>query len=151
MLMMLLHHRQALDMAGLIADRSSDEQVRAAADRIEATQAPEILLIAQWLTERSIEVPGPDADPADYDHAEHGHAGMEGMLSEDELDELAQAEDAEFDALFLTGMIRHHGAIAMAQHVLVHGADPRVNELATDIVADQSAEIDRLSQLLGAG
>ena len=34
------------------------------------------------------------------------------------------------------------------EHVLVHGADPRVNELATDIVADQSAEIARLQRIL---
>ena len=46
-------------------------------------------------------------------------------------------------------MIRHHeGALTMAQQVLVHGADPRVLELATDVVADQSAEIARLQALL---
>jgi uncharacterized protein (DUF305 family) len=36
----------------------------------------------------------------------------------------------------------------MARFVLEHGADPRVNELATGIVAEQSAEIARLKQLL---
>jgi uncharacterized protein (DUF305 family) len=106
--------------------------------------------MAQWLTERSIDVPAPGTDPAEYDHAEHGHAGMQGMLSQDRLDELAGAEGTAFERLFLTSMIEHHeGAIAMAQHVLSHGADQRVNELATDIVADQTAEIARLRALLG--
>jgi uncharacterized protein (DUF305 family) len=151
MQMMVLHHRQALEMAELVHDRGSSDQVAAAADRIAAAQAPEILLMAQWLTERSLDVPPPGADPLDYDHAEHGHAGMQGMLTRDELDELADAEGAAFDRLFLQDMIEHHeGAIAMAQFVLTHGADQRVNELATDIVAEQAAEIDRLRGILGS-
>ncbi|GAB3256929.1 DUF305 domain-containing protein [Nocardioides dilutus] len=150
MQMMVLHHRQALDLAGLVdSARTDNRQLDQVAQRISAAQAAEILVMAQWLTERSIDVPAPDADPDDYDHAEHGHAGMQGMLSEEELDELAAARDAAFDRLFLTSMIRHHeGAIAMAQYVLTHGADQRVAELATDVIADQGAEIARLQAML---
>ena len=36
----------------------------------------------------------------------------------------------------------------MAKHVLLTGADIRVNQLATDIVAEQSAEIVRLRRIL---
>ena len=149
MQMMVLHHRQALVMSELVADRSDDTQVREAAARIEAAQGPEILVMAQWLTERSLDVPGVDEDPDLYDHGQHGHAGMEGMLGDDELDDLADAEGAEFDRLYLSGMVRHHeGAIEMARHVLEHGADVRVNELANGIVAEQSAEIARLERIL---
>lgn len=150
MQMMLLHHRQAIDLARLVGgDRTDDRQLELTALRISAAQAAEILVMAQWLTERSVDVPAPDAAAADYDHAAHGHAGMQGMLSEDRLEELAGAEGAAFERLFLTSMIEHHeGAIAMAQHVLIHGADPRVNELATDIVAEQGAEIARLRAML---
>jgi uncharacterized protein (DUF305 family) len=151
MQMMVLHHRQALEMADLVPERGSSDEVGAAAERIEAAQAPEILLMAQWLTERSLDVPSPTANPADYDHGAHGHAGMQGMLTEDELEELADAEGAAFDRLFLEDMIKHHeGAIAMAQFVLTHGADQRVSELATDVVAEQGAEIARLRRLLDA-
>ena len=105
--------------------------------------------MAQWLTERSIDVPGVHEDPATYDHAQHGHSGMVGMLTDDELDELADADGADFDQLFVEDMVRHHeGAIEMARYVLLHGADLRVNELATGIVAEQSAEIVRLQRLL---
>ena len=82
------------------------------AARIEAAQAPEILVMAGWLTERSIDVPGVHEDPALYDHAQHGHAGMVGMLTDDQLDDLADADGATFDRLFLEDMIAHHeGAI----------------------------------------
>jgi len=149
MQMMVLHHRQALEMSALVPDRADDQRVRDVAARIEAAQGPEILVMAQWLTERSIDVPAPGANPAEYDHAQHGHAGMVGMLTPDELGELADAEGAEFDRLYLEDMVRHHeGAVEMARFVLEHGADPRVNELATGIVAEQSAEIARLEQLL---
>lgn len=151
MQMMVLHHRQALEMTALVPGRAAEQQVRDIAARIEAAQAPEILVMAQWLTERSIDVPGVREDPAVYDHAQHGHAGMVGMLTDDELDELGDAEGAAFDRLFLAGMISHHaGAIEMAQQVLLHGADLRVNQLATDIVAEQSAEIGRLQRILSA-
>jgi uncharacterized protein (DUF305 family) len=150
--MMVLHHRQALDLAGLVSgDRTDNSELALAAQRIAAAQSAEILLMAQWLTERSIDVPAADADAAEYDHAEHGHAGMQGMLSQDQVRELAATEGPAFDRLFVESMVEHHeGAIAMAQYVLTHGADQRVNELATDIVAEQGAEIARLEALLGS-
>jgi uncharacterized protein (DUF305 family) len=150
MQMMVLHHRQALQMSALAPDRADDEQVLAVAQRIEAAQAPEILVMAQWLTARSVDVPGVHEDPATYDHSQHGHAGMVGMLTDDELDHLADADGDAFDRLYLEEMVRHHrGAVEMARYVLEHGADVQVNELATSIVAEQSAEIVRLERILG--
>jgi uncharacterized protein (DUF305 family) len=150
MQMMVLHHRQALDLAGLVSgDRTDNRELALAAQRIRAAQSAEILLMAQWLTERSVDVPAADADAAEYDHAQHGHAGMQGMLSEARFREVAAAEGTTFDRLFVESMVEHHeGAIAMARYVLSHGVDPRVNELATDIVAEQGAEIARLEALL---
>jgi uncharacterized protein (DUF305 family) len=149
MQMMVLHHRQALDLAALVPDRSTDARVREVAARIEAAQAPEILVMAQWLTERSIDVPGVHEDPALYDHAQHGHAGMAGMLTADELDALEQSEGGDFDRSFLEDMVRHHrGAVEMSRYVLEHGSDVQVNELATGIVVEQSAEIVRLERIL---
>ncbi len=149
--MMVLHHRQALDMGELAETRAHDEQVRTVAARISAAQAPEILVMAGWLVAWGVEVPQPDADPASYDHSRHGHAGMVGMLSPAEMAQLAEARGAAFDRAYLTGMIRHHeGAIAMANDVLADDGDARVTELATDIVATQGAEIVRLRRLLAS-
>lgn len=137
--MMIPHHRQALDMAELARARAQDPQVLAVADRIDAAQAPEILVMADWLTDHDLEVPSGD----DLHHA------MVGMLSDEQMAELAGAAGATFDRLFLTGMIQHHeGAVAMALDVMNTGEDLRVNELANDVNAGQTAEIVRLQRLL---
>lgn len=147
--MMIPHHGQALEMAELATTRAADRQVRAVADRIDAAQGPEIWLMAGWLSERGIDVPSPEEDPHDYDHGDHGHNPMVGLLSDDELAALADADGASFDRLFLTGMVRHHeGAIAMAEDVLAGGSDQRVAEIAADVVAGQAAEVARMKRIL---
>jgi uncharacterized protein (DUF305 family) len=73
---------------------------------------------------------------------------MEGMLSDDELSDLGQAKDKEFDILFLTGMIKHHeGAIKMASEV----ADSKnidVVNLSESIIKAQREEIAKMKELL---
>ncbi len=90
--MMIPHHAQALEMSRLAPKRAENPQVRRLAERIEAAQAPEILLMASWLEEQNLDVPSASDDPLDYDHGAHGHDGMEGMLTPQELKELAAAE-----------------------------------------------------------
>jgi uncharacterized protein (DUF305 family) len=147
--MMIPHHGQALRVAGLAAARAADPRVLVAAERIEAVQGPETFLMAGWLAERGIDVPAPEEDPHDYDHGEHGHSPMRGLLSDEELAALAAASGPEFDRLFLAGMIRHHeGAIAMAADRRAGGIDPRVAEIADRVVAGQAAELARLERIL---
>lgn len=147
--MMVVHHRQALEMSALAPERSGSEEVRALAGRIEAAQAPEILLMAGWLTERGVDVPQQGDDPMTWDHGAHGHDGMAGLLTAQEMAALEAAEDEEFDRLFLEGMIGHHeGALEMADDVLRDGSDQRILELAEDVIAGQSAEIARMRRLL---
>lgn len=149
--MMVPHHRQALEMAALAPDRASSPAVLALAARIEAAQAPEVLLMAGWLSDRGVEVPQADDDPALWDHGAHGHDGMVGMLEPAELAALADARGAEFDRLFLAGMVRHHeGAVQMARDALRGATDPRVVELAEDVNAGQAAEVVRMQRLLAS-
>jgi uncharacterized protein (DUF305 family) len=99
-----------------------------------------------WLRDRGQEVPGP--------HAMHMHGAtlMPGMLSAEEMSELAAAKDAEFDRLFLKGMIKHHGgALTMVQELFASpGAanDTDVYAFASDVEADQRMEINRMSGML---
>ena len=71
---------------------------------------------------------------------------MEGMLSVEELDELASLQGPEFDARWAAAMIAHHeGAVAMAEDVLADGKNTETRKLAEEIIANQQAEIDELS------
>ncbi len=77
---------------------------------------------------------------------------MPGMLSQEQLEELAAARDGEFDRLFLTYMIQHHsGAITMVDEMFSHdgaGNDEAAFKLASDINVDQITEIDRMKRML---
>lgn len=150
--MMIPHHAQALEMSDLAVTRAEDPRVVRLADRIQAAQRPEILTMAAWLEERGVDVPRAGEDPASYDHGEHGHNSMHGMLTPAQMTELEKASGAEFDRLFLAGMIRHHeGAVAMAQDVARDGAHVRVSELAADVIVGQQDEIEIMERMLGRG
>lgn len=149
MQMMIPHHAQALTMSQLARTRAQAPAVRAMARRILAAQRPEILTMGAWLADRDLAVPSASDEPADFDHGEHGHATMHGMLSAEQMQALEDASGAEFDRLFLEGMIQHHqGAIDMADVVAVKGSDVQVTEIANDIVVGQAAEIERMRTLL---
>jgi uncharacterized protein (DUF305 family) len=141
---MIAHHRQALDMATLVADRTERDDLPLLAERIIESQEAEIELIEQWLTDRDEAVPDDDADHDD-------HEGMPGMATADQLDDLAAAEAEAFDRLFLELMIAHHqGAVTMVNDLYADGGgvEPAADGLARGIEADQNIEIRRMHELL---
>jgi uncharacterized protein (DUF305 family) len=141
---MIVHHQQALDMAGLVADRTARDDLPLMAERIVESQEAEIELIEQWLTDRDEEVPDESADHDD-------HEGMPGMATADQLDDLAAAEGEAFDRLFLELMIAHHlGAVTMVNDLYADGGgvEPAADGLARGIEADQNIEIGRMQDLL---
>jgi uncharacterized protein (DUF305 family) len=142
---MIVHHRQALDMAGLVADRTERDDLPVLAERITETQESEIALMEEWLTERDEEVPSDDAG----DHA--FHAGMPGMASDEQLQELEDARGAAFDRQFLDLMIAHHqGALTMVVELYEAGGglEPEADRVARDAEADQNIEITRMQELV---
>jgi len=150
--MMVPHHAQALDMCELARTRAGDEQVVAVARRIKGAQGPEILTLSSWLQSQGVEVPESMEDITGHE-AHHGHHGhemtMPGMLTDREMRELRSARGAEFDRLFLKGMIQHHqGAVVMADSELTTGREQMALEMAGEIQAGQSAEIQRLREVL---
>ena len=149
MQMMIPHHAQAVQMARLADKNAKDKRVRVLAERIAAAQAPEIQTMAAWLKKRDMEVPRAGEDPAKYDHSKHGHNAMMGMLTGPQMQRLATSHGTEFDRLFLRGMIQHpRGAVTMSQQAARDGADVIVAEMTADVNATQSAEIDRMRDLL---
>jgi uncharacterized protein (DUF305 family) len=143
---MIGHHAQAIEMTALLASRSTDDDMRKLATRIEVSQADEIKMMQRWLEARGQEVPGP--------HAMHMHGAtlMPGMLTPDEMARLAQAKGADFDRLFLEGMIKHHGgALVMVKDLFATagaGQEGDVFAFASDVDADQRMEIERMSAML---
>jgi uncharacterized protein (DUF305 family) len=143
---MIHHHAQALDMTVLVPSRTRSENMRKLALRIQVSQADEIKMMQRWLEARGQEVPG--------EHAHHvpGAPLMPGMLTAEEMARLAAANGAEFDRLFLEGMIKHHGgALTMVQELFSApgaGQESEVFAFASDVDADQRMEIDRMGTML---
>jgi uncharacterized protein (DUF305 family) len=147
--MMIPHHAQAIVMSELAEKRASDRRVKVMADRIRSAQGPEILSMAAWLEERNLDVPSAAEDPREWDHSEHGHNAMHGMLTHAQLDRLEEARGLEFDRLFLRRMIQHHqGAIAMADDAAPESTDVIAGEIMAEVNAVQTGEIARMRDLL---
>ncbi|MDP6535315.1 MAG: DUF305 domain-containing protein [Gammaproteobacteria bacterium] len=143
---MISHHAQAMEMAELVESRSTREAMVLLAQRISLSQDDEIAMMQGWLSEHDQAVPGVDAHHAtDFEL-------MPGMLSDEQMAELEQAQAAEFDSLFLGYMIDHHlGAIEMVDNLLdQRGAaqDPVLYAFTSDITSDQSSEIERMDAML---
>ncbi len=136
---MVPHHQQAVEMADLALQETSgaSNEVRALAQEIAAAQGPEIATMQGWLTSWG----APTSMPMDHE--------MEGMMSEQAMQDLAAATGGEFDRLWLGMMIEHHeGAVRMAQQVLATTTNPEVEQLARAIVDGQQREITTMNELL---
>ena len=154
---MVVHHSQAVVMTDLAETRASDAKVKAIAKRIAGAQRAEIDMMNTWLKRHGrepLDVPGAKGhrQGGHHGHGEHGmqhdHEGMPGMATQEQLDQLAASRGAKFDSLFLRLMIAHHeGALTMAHEVQRDGSDIRVQEMADEIIATQSAEIAKMEAM----
>ncbi|MEV4804854.1 DUF305 domain-containing protein [Nonomuraea sp. NPDC049421] len=138
---MVVHHRQAVDMALLAPNRADSAKLKALADRIKAAQGPEIAFMTTWLHEQEQKVPDHHA----------AHDSMPGMATPEQMDALKAAKGKDFDRQFLQLMINHHlGAIKMSEEVLTNGTHIRIEELAGDVSVTQAAEIRRMQEMQAA-
>jgi len=139
--MMIEHHTQALEMTELAPARAESAELKRLAERITAAQQPEISAMEGWLKTNG----GEKEDTS----GEHQHEAMPGMATEAQLKKLRAAKGKAFDELFLTLMITHHeGAITMATDVKAQGNNIQVEEMADDVIAQQTTEINRMRDML---
>jgi uncharacterized protein (DUF305 family) len=169
---MIHHHAQAITMSRLVPARRASPSIQRLSERIINAQSDEITLMQNWLKDRNQQAPLVDSTGAvsmgnAAGHAAHGMPGhdmasmpggtmMPGMLTDAQMKELATANGAEFDRLFLTYMIQHHrGAVGMVKKLFSSrgaGQDETVFKFANDVEVDQSTEIRRmLSMMLEMG
>jgi uncharacterized protein (DUF305 family) len=164
---MIVHHAQAVEMVGLLETRGSDRRVKLLGRRIALSQEAEMAIMRGWLEERDrpIEMQGMDHAAMGHgahsamDHSGMGHGApdpddipvMAGMLTPRQMRALSAARGAEFDALFLSGMIQHHrGAIDMVEALMETpnaAQDTLLSDFTAAVVADQQAEILRMQSL----
>ena len=143
---MIGHHAQAVDMVALVPSRTSLDDIRRLALRIDVSQQDEMKMMQGWLKDRGQQIPDARA------HHMMGATLMPGMLTPEEMAALAAGKGAAFDRLFLEGMIKHHaGAITMVRELFATdgaGQTPEMYSYASDVDADQRMEIDRMGSLL---
>jgi uncharacterized protein (DUF305 family) len=161
---MVMHHAQAVEMTALISSRTQNQDLRLLGERISHSQTDEIKFMRRWLAARGepIGLPsGPmpgmaSANPTPHDMSHqampmHMHL-MPGMLTPEQMDALRKAQGAEFDSLFLAGMIQHHnGALTMVKDLFDTagaGQDAELFNFATDVDSGQRAEIRIMQAML---
>jgi uncharacterized protein (DUF305 family) len=149
---MIMHHSQAVEMTALIASHTENKDLRTLGARISSSQSDEIKFMKRWLAVRgealSMAMPG----MPDMDKSGHAMPLMPGMLTSEQMEALRKAQGAEFDRLFLTGMIQHHnGALTMVKDLFDTagaGQDAELFNFATDADNTQRAEIRIMQAML---
>ena len=149
---MIMHHSQAVEMTAMISSHTENKEVRALGAKISSSQADEIRMMQRWLAARgqatSMEMPGMPG----MDMSGNSMALMPGMLTPEQMEALRKARGAEFDRLFLSGMIQHHGgALVMVKDLFNSagaGQDAEIFDFATDVDNSQRAEIKIMQKFL---
>jgi uncharacterized protein (DUF305 family) len=140
---MIAHHAQAVHMSRMAPSRGGGPRLMRFAQKIDQSQAGEIVLMQEWLRANGQFAP---------DTSSWRGMTMPGMLTAEELAGLEAARGAEFDRRFLLLMIRHHqGALRMVAELLATpraAQDVDVSVLANDVETTQNAEIGVMRQLL---
>ena len=163
---MIQHHAQAIAMVAMADGRPLDPAVEKLMEQIRDAQAPEIETMTGWLTDWDQEIPATVNDHAHGAHDDMGGmgsdedsgasmgpetgAGMPGMMTAEQMDELENAPDGEFQDMWLEMMIEHHqGAIDMARDEIDEGRYGDAVALAEHIESSQQQEIDTMQGMLG--
>jgi uncharacterized protein (DUF305 family) len=149
---MIFHHAQAVEMTALIPTHTQNKDLHSLGARISSSQSDEIRFMKRWLAARG-ESPAKEmpAMPG-MDMSRANQPLMPGMLTREQMQALQNARDADFDRLFLTGMIQHHqGALTMVKDLFDTagaGQDAELFDFATDADNTQRAEIRIMETML---
>jgi uncharacterized protein (DUF305 family) len=149
---MIVHHSQAIKMTALISSHTENKDLQSLGARISNSQSDEIKLMRRWLAVRGESVSMSAPGMPDMDMSRQPMALMPGMLTPEQMEALRKAKGAEFDHLFLTGMIQHHnGALIMVKDLFDTagaGQDAELFNFATDADNSQRAEIRIMQGML---
>jgi uncharacterized protein (DUF305 family) len=149
---MIMHHSQAVEMTALIPSHTENKNLRSLGAKISSSQSDEIKFMQRWLAARGESVPAAMPGMPEMQMSGQPMALMPGMLTPEQMEALRKAKGAEFDRLFLTGMIQHHnGALIMVKDLFDTagaGQDADIFNFATDADNTQRAEIRVMQSML---
>jgi uncharacterized protein (DUF305 family) len=154
---MIMHHGQAVEMTELVKTHTTDPEVLEIGRRIGVSQTSEMAFMKLWLTDRGLPLEEPGSmdsmkDMKGMDMGDMDMPPMPGMLTHKQMAALRNASGPEFDHLFLTGMIQHHGgALTMVRDLFNQPSavqDPTLFDFASDVDSTQTAEIDMMYRAL---
>ena len=153
---MIMHHAQAVEMTALMESHTDNKDLRLLGARISHSQSEEIKFMQRWLEARGEPTTMPMPKMSGMDMAgmdmSKDQMLMPGMLTAKQMEALRNARGTDFDRLFLTGMIQHHGgALIMVKDLFDTagaGQDAVLFNFATDIDSGQRAEIRIMQNML---
>jgi uncharacterized protein (DUF305 family) len=133
---MVPHHQGAIEMAEVALENTEHEEIKELSRNIISSQQAEI----QELKSIKKEEFGTSQVPMEMSQEQMRSMGM--MMDPQNL-----ANKEPFDKAFIDAMIPHHqSAIEMAQVALKKSENPRIKELAENIVNAQKREIEQMKQ-----
>ena len=152
--MMIPHHQQAVEMSEmLLAKEGIPAQVVEFAQAVIDAQGPEIdrmkAMLEAWGQQPVTDSGGMGTmdEMGGMDHGEMG--GMSGMMSQEDMTALEEAQGTQAACLYLEQMTAHHeGAVDMACDEVADGQNRHAITLAEQIINDQEAEIAQMQQML---
>ncbi|GIZ53297.1 DUF305 domain-containing protein [Noviherbaspirillum aridicola] len=130
---MIVHHQSAIDMAQLVDKRAGHDELKQMARKMMDDQQREISQLQDW-KQQWYAGKGDAVNMAMPGMAE----SMKGMPME----KMASASGADFEALFIDAMVRHHrGAVRMAELAQKKAGHPELKKMSQDIIREQKKEI----------
>jgi uncharacterized protein (DUF305 family) len=149
---MIMHHEQAVEMTALMETHTENRDLQKLGMRISRSQSDEIKFMKRWLAARGEPASMAMAGMPDMDTSGKPLALMPGMLTPEQMEALRKAKGAEFDRLFLRGMIQHHGgALTMVKDLYDTagaGQDAELFNFTSDVDNGQRAEIKIMQSML---
>jgi uncharacterized protein (DUF305 family) len=133
---MVPHHQGAIEMAQVALKHAEHEEIKELSRNIISSQQAEI----EELKSIKKEEFGTSKVPMQMSQEQMRGMGM--MMDPQEL-----ANKKPFDKAFIDAMIPHHqSAIEMAEVAYENSENPRIKELAGDIISAQKREIEQMKQ-----
>ncbi|WP_376767014.1 DUF305 domain-containing protein [Spinactinospora alkalitolerans] len=151
---MSAHHAQAVDMSLIIMEETEEPTLDTVAYDITRTQQAQIGRMQGWLALWGLSARGtrpPMAWMAGHGHGSGGEPPerMPGLATEEQMQELREAEGEEAEILFLRLMTEHHlGGVDMAEAAVGLADEPIVVNFAKGMVTAQQSEIDLMADML---